>query len=124
MSGEPLQFPASDPTTGAAYVTNKSGTFAPLTALSDGALITAGPVEYKTLCVNLDAGAYGWVQLHDAASLPGNGAVPIASVYAVGPCVVRFAPVKFALGSCWCVSSTMRTKTITSFTLASASVEV
>ena len=113
-----------DETTLAKDATLKAGTFGALTALSDGANLSAVPIEYKTVAVSLDAGAAGWVQLHDAASLPANTAVPIASVYAIGPCVVRFVRPKFLVGANWCISSTMRTKTITAFTLACAGVEV
>jgi hypothetical protein len=93
-------------------------------ALSDGALLSAVPVEYKTVSIDLDAGASGWVQLHNAAAIPANGQVCVAEQYAIGPCTVQFEGCKFTTGAYWCLSSTMRTKTITAFTLACASTEV
>ena len=100
-----------------------ASTPAALSALADDGQLDAAVLEPKSIRIDLDAGAFGWVQLHDSAGVPANGAVCIREVYAVGPCTVHFSAIKFATRGYWCLSSTMRTKTITAFTLACAGLE-
>lgn len=96
----------------------------PLTALSDGAVLSATPVTYPLIAIHVDAGASGWLQLHNVASIPANAEVCVKQVPVTGPCTVEFTNLAFSVGAYWCLSSTSRVKTITAFTLCCAGVEV
>jgi hypothetical protein len=101
-----------------------TGADSALTALSDGAVLSAAPVKYKAIRVHVDAGAAGWVQIHNLAAEPADGVVPVDVRYVTGPGGAEFLQREFSVGCYWCLSSTMRTKTKTATTLACASVEV
>ena len=101
-----------------------TGADSALTALSDGAVLSASPAKYKAIRVHVDAGAAGWVQLHNLAAEPLDGVVPVDIRYVTGPGGAEFLQREFSVGCYWCLSSTMRTKTKTATTLACASVEV
>jgi len=80
------------------------------------AIVKATPGVLHTIQITNNAAFAQYVQLHDSATLPANGATPIVSVY-LQPGGTYFGdwPVfgkSFAAGIVWCNSSSQATKTI------------
>lgn len=119
VSGDPLQVEQSDLNAAFDSVTVKpsDGTVAASSALAASLVLKSSAGKLLMLIVHSTKGSSQFIQIHNAAALPGNGAVPIFSVtVAAGATFVFPVPiltgVDFSTGITVANSSTAATLTV------------